>query len=157
VICGGPTKVIETADWSSLDTDEVPPAIDTLDVADVESEQDHAYESPAPNGGWTIMDVLPTPSGVMVFDGGRIVPAGERESFRARASSKSATLVLRSDDVVDATVEVAGTVLELSAPKAQQGWTAAETASFAISDGERVVIHARAPLRDFHVWIVPGL
>ena len=157
VICGGPTKVIETADWSSLDTDEVPAAIDTLDVADVESEQDHAYESPAPNGGWTIMDVLPTHSGVMVFDGGRIIPAGERESFRARASSKSATLVLRSDDVVDATVEVAGTVLELSAPKAQQGWTAAETVSFAISDGERVVIHARAPLRDFHVWIVPGL
>ena len=49
VICGGPTKIIATADWTALDGDEPPKtSLDELDVADVDSEGAHDYESPAP-------------------------------------------------------------------------------------------------------------
>jgi hypothetical protein len=156
VICGGPTKVIDTADWSALDTDEAPTGniIDALDVADVESESDHDYESPAPNGGWATMNVLPTRAGVPAFDGGRIIPASERESFRSRASSRSVALVLRSDDAVDAIVTAAGSELGLVAPRSTQGWVEAETTPFTVSSGDRIIIRARLPLRDFHVWLV---
>ncbi len=154
VICGGPTKVIALADWSALDGDEDPPgAIDGLDVADVESEKDHDYVSPAPNGGYAIVDVLPGASGAPLFDGGRIVPTDERESFRSRGSARHATLVVRSDDVIDAYVDIGGNTYELSAPK-RTSWTTAQTSAFAVDKDERIVIRAKRPLRDFHVWVV---
>ena len=148
VICGGPTKLVASADWSTLDGDRAPPgAIDEIDVADVESERAHDYVSPAPRGGWAVANVL-----ARVFDGGRVVPAGERESFTARASSPAASFVLRSDEAIDATVSVGGRSASLVAPRAS-GWTIATSAPLAVAPGDRVVVVARAPLRDFHVWI----
>ncbi len=150
VICGGPTKLIGAADWSALDGDRAPlGALDELDVADVESERAHHYVSPAPRGGWAVASIVGG-----VFDGGRIVPAGERESFTARASSSHAALVVRSDEPIDARVEVGGESIELAASRGPDRWTEAESRAIAIHDGDRVTLVARAPLRDFHVWIV---
>jgi hypothetical protein len=149
VICGGPTKVIGAADWSALDGDVAPAGtLDELDVADVESERAHAYESPAPRGGWAVAAVVDG-----VFDGGRIVPAGTAESFVARAGADAATIVLRSDEAIDATVTAGGESRDLSAARAA-GWTTATSAPLRVVRGERVVVRARKPLRDFHVWIV---
>ena len=47
VICGGPTKLVASADWSALDGDAAPGGtIDELDVADVESERAHGTRRP---------------------------------------------------------------------------------------------------------------
>jgi hypothetical protein len=145
VICGGPTKVIAVADWAPLDGDVAPAnAIDELDTADVESEDAHDYEG----HGFTVASVLDGK-----FDGGRIVPAGERESFVARASSPRAFVVVRSDRLIDARVEIASTSFDLAAPSGD-GWIEARSGAIAITSGTRITIVARAWLRDFHVWIV---
>jgi len=150
VICGGPTKFVGAADWSTLDGDRAPDgALDELDVADVESELAHDYASPAPRGGWAVAAVV-----ARVFDGGRIVPAGERESFTTNANADRASLVLRSDEAIDARVEVGGASVDLVAPRAADRWTEARSSALAIHAGDRVAITARAPLRDFHVWII---
>lgn len=144
VICGGPTKIVGYASWLALTDESVPAAIDELDVADVISEDAHEYEG----HGFTVATVVDDK-----FDGGRIIPAGERESFVTRASMPQVFLILRSDRAIDARVDVGGTSFDLVARDAE-GWTAAKGGPFAISPGERVTITARAWLRDFHVWIV---
>ncbi|HEX4512355.1 MAG TPA: hypothetical protein VH054_02430, partial [Polyangiaceae bacterium] len=144
VICGGPTKLVAETNWAPFTDEGVPDAIDELDVADVISEDAHAYEG----HGFTVASVVDDE-----FDGGRIIPAGERESFIARASSPSAFIVLRSDRPIDARVEIGSTSINLIAP-AKDGWIEAKAGPFAITSGERITIVARAWLRDFHVWIV---
>jgi hypothetical protein len=144
VICGGPTKLVAETNWVPLTDEGVPDAIDELDVADVISEDAHAYEG----HGFTVASVVDDK-----FDGGRIIPAGEREAFIARASSQSAFIVLRSDHAIDARVEIGGTSIDLVAP-AKDGWIEAKTGPIAFTSGERITIVARAWLRDFHVWIV---
>ncbi len=147
VICGGPTKIIAVADWSALDGDAAPEgATDDLDVADVESERDHGYTSPAPRGGFTVVDVLGAR-----FDAGRIIPAGEAESFVARAAGSA--IVMRSDEAIDATLDVGAAHVDLVAEHARDRWTEAR-ASAPVAAGDRIVVHARGWLRDFHVWII---
>ena len=87
-----------------------------------------------------------------LFDGGRVIPAGEDESFEVRASAHAA-IVLRSDDAIDAIATVGGETRPLVAARAS-AWTTATSAPLDVAPGDRVTIHARAPLRDFHVWIV---
>jgi len=79
VICGGVTKGIYDADWSTLAAggDPAPTGepwggrvLDAVDVADVVSEEAHAYLSPAPAGGWTLFDVRTTATGARRFDAG---------------------------------------------------------------------------------------
>ena len=139
-----PDEARRRADWSALADEGVPDAIDELDVADVESEDAHSYEG----HGFTVASVIDDK-----FDGGRIIPAGERESFVAHASSQSAFIVLRSDRAIDARVEIGDASVDLVAP-AKDGWILAKAGPVAITSGERVTIVARAWLRDFHVWIV---
>ena len=102
LICAGPTKVIYRSDWSALDSPHAPSPeiIDELDVADVISEAEHAYVTPAPNGGWTTLDILADDTGARRFDGGRTIPAGETESFVVRqgASARQVRIVVRVDD-----------------------------------------------------------
>src|SRR6185437_7388175 len=99
VICGADEKVVYTADWSAL----APPgevregALDELDVGDLVSEREHAYEGSMPRGGWVVGRVLPLASGPR-FDAGRIVPEGRRESFAIRPGAAGrAALVVRTD------------------------------------------------------------
>ena len=145
-ISGGPTKHVASTNWKALDHDDgVPDAIDELDVADVESEDAHAYEG---HGFFTVATVTDD-----VFDGGRIVPANEHESFVARASLQNAFIILRSDRTIDARVEIGSRSIDLVAP-AKEGWTLAKAGPIETTSGERITIVARQWLRDFHVWIV---
>lgn len=153
VICGGDTKIIYRADWSALDRDVAPAGVvDELDVADPVSERAHAYASPAPRGGWPILAVRKG-SGGDAFDAGRITPAGSTESFTVDAEGP-VTLVLRSDEAIDALVEGEEPILqsELRADAVPGGWTEARVR---LAAAHRVTLRARSmPLRDFHVWIV---
>ncbi|HEX7601327.1 MAG TPA: hypothetical protein VF316_06965, partial [Polyangiaceae bacterium] len=154
VICGGPIKGLYSADWSALDADESPAGIvfDEVDVADILSEEAHGYTSPAPKGGWTTMSFRKTAPGEPMFDAGRIVPPGESERLAVKAPS-GATLVLRSDDVVDAELVAGGATVPLRA-RAVSGrfnYARANLPAGAHSIELRAV---GAPLRDFHLWIV---
>lgn len=145
VICGGPTKLLARARWDALDGDAAPEdAIDELDVADVDSERAHDYASPAPRGGFAIAAIVDG-----VFDGGRIVPEGEREIFAANADAERASIVVRSDAPIDATIDGAPLASSIA-----RGWTIATSPTRSVARGARITIVARKALRDFHVWIV---
>ena len=154
VICGGPVKGLYAADWSVLDADESPAGIvfDEVDVADILSEAAHGYTSPAPKGGWTTMSFRKTAQGEPMFDAGRIVPPGESEHLAVKAPS-GATLVLRSDDVVDAELVAGGATVPL---RARPVWGRFNYARASLPAGARSIeLRAvGAPLRDFHLWVV---
>ncbi len=151
VICGGDTKIIYRADWSSLDRDVAPDGVvDELDVADPVSEAAHHYASAAPRGGWPALSVRSGPRGD-AFDGGRITPPGEAESFDVLAGGPF-VLVVRSDEALDALVEGGPAPLELHADASPGRWVEARVA---VAGARRLTLRARAlPLRDFHVWLV---
>ncbi len=164
VICGGPTKVLYEADWTALASgDGLPEAlaarvVDTLDVADVTSEAEHAYVAPVPRGGWTTLDVLADARGTKRFDGGRILPAGMRESFVVRrVPSGRARLVLRTDPgSTGARVVTSRADVEVTFEPARDGaWRLGHAELGTIAPGETVTIEATGGvLRDHHVWIV---
>jgi hypothetical protein len=92
-ILGGQTMVAYEADYSRLGTGERPwtalkahmgevAAIDTLDVADLDSERVHAYELLGAREGVEVLTEGASPEGVVVVDGGR--RERERERFRVR-------------------------------------------------------------------------
>jgi hypothetical protein len=154
VICGGPSKAIYEADWRALDVVEAPENVaDELDTADVTSERDHAYASPAPWGGWTRIAVLVGESGQPMFDGGRTLVAGRPESFTARAGGTA--IVVRTEGArVDVEIDVAGRKAELVYTAPEAGRFGRARAAIEAHPGERVTITPRAgPFYDFHVWI----
>jgi hypothetical protein len=162
VIAGGPAKALYVADWSALDVPEngaacaaasgagARVAIDELDVADVVSEAEHGYVSPAPRGGWTTLEILADARGARRFDGGRILPEGTHESFVTKTSGR-VRIRIRTDDHARA-ARAAGADLTFSSPRAG-AWREA-TADISVVRGERITIEAVAgELRDFHVWL----
>jgi hypothetical protein len=154
VICGGPSKAIYEADWRALDVVEAPDDVtDELDTADVTSERDHAYASPAPWGGWTRIAVLVGESGQPMFDGGRTLVAGRPEAFTARAAGNA--LVIRTEGArVEADVDVADRHAELTYSAPPSGRFGRARASIEVRAGDRVTITPRAgPFYDFHVWV----
>ncbi len=149
VICGGPTKVLYEADFSAMDGD-TPPAgevLDELDVADVISERAHAYVSPAPLGGWTMLDVRQH-----VFDAGRITPDGQRESFTTTALG-DVTVVVRTD-ASDAYVLVSSESSSDTLTNVPDvgGWM--ERRARIHSFGTITLAPRGGSLRDYHVWLV---
>jgi hypothetical protein len=172
VICGGPTKGIYLADWSALaGADRLEDGvIDVVDVADVVSEEEHAYVSPAPRGGWTTLRVAAVPEAggrgaARVFDGGRILPEGTSESFRVlRGAARPATIVIRTapgaGDVEALVRRPDGTTSRASFEKGGAGsdpgaWaTLRATIEAGLSEGDGITLRAaRGEYRDFHVWI----
>jgi len=173
-VCGGLTKAIYEADWSALADDKtsedgdgarVGTVLDVLDVADVESEKEHAYESPAPLGGWTVFGVHPDARGALRFDAGRTIPEGQSERFTLGEDTPTeSTLVVRTD-ATDATVRVEvardGVALErvplhrdAGAPDGHWGSSRA-TLTAALRAGDRIaLVVERGTFHDYHVWIV---
>jgi hypothetical protein len=152
VICGGPAKVIYSADFAALDGDRPPSGevLDELDVADVISERAHAYVSAAPSGGWTTMSFHRG-----IFDAGRITPEGTSERFLLRRSQDETVLVMRTDDASNTATLIAGQArIALRAEPAGTGaWIELRARLPAGSD--TVAIEAtRGALRDFHVWVI---
>ena len=172
VMCGGVTKVVYDADWSTLRApgdgpDEVfeGTVLDELDVADVVSEAAHGYLSPAPRGGWTLFSVRTTGTDVRRFDAGRVIPEGQEESFVVQSSAAAgATLVLRVDET---TQEVRliyeggaaeGTELRFPDGASPARWALARAVlPAALSRGARLHLQVRrGTLHDFHAWLVGG-
>ncbi len=160
VICGGPTKALYLADWSALGDASVPSrpgALDEIDVGDVLSEEAHAYASPAPNGGWTTLDVLADGDGTRRFDGGRIIPAGGAESFVVRrAPDGRARIVVRTDARPGAAkVRTPREERDLVYEPAKDGaWTIGIADVASLVRGDRVeIVAAGVEHRDYHVWI----
>jgi hypothetical protein len=186
-VCGGITKVIYEADWSALADDATSEdgdgarfgtVVEALDVADIESERDHAYESPAPLGGWTAFDVRLDAQGAKRFDAGRTIREGQSERFTLReAAREGSSLVVRTDDSdaeVRAEVTRAGVVVEQASvrasgkrgrheapgmkddPRVTAHWvTRRAPFANALAVGDRVnLLVERGTFRDYHVWIV---
>ncbi len=92
VICGGYEDVVYRADWHLLGSGTLIRNLpdgemvrDSVDVADLLSEREHAYRMPSP-GGWTDMKILADPAQPIadLFDGGRKFSPGEAERFTLR-------------------------------------------------------------------------
>ena len=163
LICAGPTKVIYRADWSALESarEVSREIVDELDVADVISEAEHAYVSPAPDGGWTTLDILDDDTGHRRFDGGRIIPAGARETFVVRKSceARQVRIVVRVDEAtrglrVRTSRAVVDLVVSPSSKEGARSWREAAALIETPTVGETLVLEASAgAYRDFHVWI----
>ena len=163
LICAGPTKVIYRADWSALESphETSPAVVDELDVADVISEAEHAYVSPAPAGGWTTLDILDDETGARRFDGGRIIPPGGTETFVVRKSceARQVRIVVRVDDgtrglrlrTSRGTVDL---VVSPASRERARSWREATARIDTPAVGETLVLEASTgAYRDFHVWI----
>jgi hypothetical protein len=169
VICGGASNVIYAADWSALGAaDDLKSAayFDSLDVADVISEKDHGYESPAPRGGWSLLDVRSTRDREKLFDGGRIIPNGASERFTALHDSRSnnVAITIRIDDTpcdIDIDVTRASNAIDrvranlVASTSPSPAWHEARgVVRIAIAKGDVITITAHnGDLHNFHVWL----
>jgi hypothetical protein len=159
VICGGPTKGIYRADWSTLATpgERAPvrgSVVDELDVADVVSEAEHRYASPAPAGGWATFEILADDRGDKRFDGGRIIPEHAHESFVARVEGPL-HIVVRTDAASGSVLARAnGAATELRwLPGRAGGWREGE-ADIVVGADRTIELYARVgAYRDYHVWL----
>jgi hypothetical protein len=82
--------------------------VDELDVADLVSEKEHRYAFPHPAMGFVDFRVLGDvidPSRDL-FDAGRTIPDGQRETARVRAPREGGRLVVRTVVAHPVTVEV---------------------------------------------------
>jgi len=133
VICGGAEKVIYRARWSALDRLGIPRSMredetvaDELDVADLLSERAHDYVFPRPSMGFVGFHVLHDPASPSrdLFDAGRHIPHGQRETAKLRAPQGPGRLVIRTvaPDAGVIEVRAAGrSIGKLSAGKLR-GW-----------------------------------
>lgn len=117
VICGGWTKVIYAADWSSLDLSPLPfsvrdgeVVVDEVDVADLVSEKAHDVRVEKVRQDAAEMRLLADPrlAGSDLWDAGRILEATQSLSFTAMGLSAVSRprLVLRTAPYESATLDV---------------------------------------------------
>jgi hypothetical protein len=170
VICGDFESVVYEADWHLLGSGaslRAMPAgdtrvVDSLDVADLMSEEEHGYSFPRPAGGWTDMKILADPSDPArdMFDGGRRIGAGRSERFVLRGLSPQVPmhLVLRSapDQSARARVRVRGVDAGSVSFEPREGWVEeAVTLPAELVGGEmEVEITNDGPgeFVDYHAW-----
>lgn len=108
VICGGYEAIVYRADWHVLGTGSqlrfMPKGTRKLraevDVGDLVSEQRNEYTFSRPANGWTEMRILPDPTDTRIdmFDAGRRIAVGSRESFVVHSLSTNTSyhLVVRT-------------------------------------------------------------
>lgn len=170
VICGAPTKVIYEANWNALEpwperSRPNPDWVDTIDIADVISEREHAYRSAWPNGGQSVVGILKTEKKESRFDGGRTVDRGGRESFRIRrsASKPRVRIVVRTDKPVNGLrVYYPRGSTELKSASSAPGqtgqagqWVELSAEIETPGAGETLTLEAtQEPFRNYHIWIV---
>jgi hypothetical protein len=169
VICGGASKVLYAPRWESLDRSEQPFSllpgerrIDGVDLADLVSEKAHGYQLSTGAIGHVLMKLLPNPKLPRedLWDAGRIVPPGVRESFTFKGldPARKVTLIVRAAPTeaqklhVEADPNVA---VDVELPR-RDGWLEQRVelgtpgvstlpVRFDVAQGERVF---------FHVWAV---
>ena len=110
-----------------------------------------------PAGGWTTFDVLDDDAGRRRFDGGRIIPAGARESFVVRAAPDGAARVVVRTDARSGRIllRASGREVALEVDAAPEGaWRRASVIVDHLDVGARVELVADgAEYRNYHVWI----
>jgi hypothetical protein len=169
-ICGGLSKGIYEADWSSLTFGPSEPpmggtVVDTLDVADVVSEKDHEYVSPEPGGGWSSFDVRKDAHEVARFDAGRLILEGQVERFRVLGDGARIDAIWIRTDEQESLVEtrvLRGTVELDRVPLGRQGipalgsWgTVGARFHRPVRRGDILALRALSgDFRAFHVWLV---
>ncbi len=166
VICAGPAKVIYRADWSSLEQHSMPRAlrdgervVSELDVADLWSEQAAAYHFPAPGTGRVVWRVLADPENKNrdLFDAGREIPEGQRETFDLEMPASLGKLFVRSvtSDAVELRVIVAGMEVGRLSLAPGDGWREPFVDLPAgLPKRARVEIVAeQGNWVDYHVWV----
>jgi hypothetical protein len=175
VICGGYEHVVYKANWQLLNTGEQmrwrPPdgwsderVRVTVDVGDLVSETQSGYRFDRPSNGWTDMRVLPDPADPRrdMFDAGRRIGAGKRESFEARGlvPGKRIHLVVRTaqEGATKVRVRVDGRDAGMFELERTDGW---EESAIAIADALVVSSSMRVELTNegpgdflhYHAWI----
>ena len=169
VICGGASKVLYQPRWESLDRSEQPYSlapgerrVDGVDMADLVSEHEHGYALSNGSVGHVLMKLLQNPAlpHEDLWDAGRVVPPGVRESFTLSGldPERSVALIVRA-----APTEV--TVLELQAePNVQKrlelprrdGWLE-QRIELGTPGVSRLAVRLSSPSVErvlFHVWAV---
>ena len=164
VICAADEKVIYEADWSTLGRplERRAGAIDSVDIADLGSERDHDYGFDHPGSGWVVAATLTDEEGSARWDAGRIISAGQQQSFRVASGVERgpATLVARSDTRVDAVrvvVQGAGQHFEgwLEPSDQSQGWREPHLTLAEVAGGDRVSLRTEeGSFRAFQLWLV---
>lgn len=165
-ILGGRTMRAYVADWSKLGTGEKPwtpsgATIDTLDVADLESEADHAYELFEARDGEQVAREGVSPDGEPVIDGGRTNRTLERFVVRL-VSGERARGIIRLEGQRETTVRVLANgepAGEFALGEEDGDWVEREFEVPARAAGPRTLIELRvqgAPLTIFHYWFARG-
>jgi hypothetical protein len=169
-ILGGQTMRAYVADWSKLGSGERPwttsaagtawTIVDSLDVADLESESDHAYELLGARDGEEVAHDGIAPAGPTVVDGGRTNRAVER--FTARLPAGVATRgIARVDGPAGTVVRVFanGSAIGSFTLGDDEDWSEC-TFDVPPQSAERTKFELRAEgglLTSYHYWFVtPG-
>lgn len=167
VICGGASKVFYRADWSALELLGRPRSlepgelvVDELDVGDLLSERAKAYVFPRPRMGFVVWRVLPDPADASrdLFDAGRIIPQGQRESATLRLPSDGGRLVVRTTATSPSRtrVSVGDAVIGELAVEPAEGWTEVgiELPAGLPSEATITLEPVQGELVDHHLWTV---
>jgi hypothetical protein len=165
VICGGASKVVYKAKWGALDRTGHPRAISPgeevvgeLDVADLVSERERRYTYPHPSAGWVVFHVLVDPEDTRddLFDAGRILHTGERETARMAFPERGGRLLARTAATSKAKVRVRvdGKEIGVLQIRPTEGW---DEPSLVLpaglpAEGELALEPIEGEWTDYHVW-----
>jgi hypothetical protein len=170
VICGGYEDVVYHADWHLLGTGERPRSVprgarvrDSVDVADLVSEEIHDYRFDAPQSGFLDLKILPDPEDPRydMLDGGRALRPGSAESFTVQGldPGKKAWLLVRGAPSVgtDVVVKVVGQEVETLRFTSSEAW---DERSVEIPEDKttaemrfELVNRGAGEFVDYHVWV----
>lgn len=129
-ICGGSDKVVYLPDWTLLRSGHVPPSlessrgltvIDSLDVADLESEREHCYRA---LGTWRPEARVSGDSvGTKIMDGGRRIFVGETMKVRCSPARELLVLLRLDSSSTVLNLQVNGVLVGSVTPeRARDGW-----------------------------------
>ena len=182
VICGGYEQNVYRANWSLLNTGDAmrwePPADPEkpwagrtkekprleIDVGDLVSEKEHGYTFEQPQNGWTDMRILPDPADPQkdMFDGGRRIAVGKKESFTANdlVLGRPFHLVVRvaQEGATNVRLRVDGQDAGVLALGRTNGWEEKGflvTEKFVTKANLRIELINEGPgdFVDYHLWI----
>jgi hypothetical protein len=161
-ILGGQLMRAYEADYANLDSGEAPwtqadAPVDTLDVADLESEAEHAYELLGARDNTQVARSSMSPAGVVVVDGGRTWRTMDR--FVAHLPSRAIRAIARVEANDDAAIELSIAGRSLGTKDIEPGsWTELDfeiPAALARPD-TRIELRAKGGwITTYHYWFIP--
>jgi hypothetical protein len=169
VICGGASKVLYQPRWESLDRSEQPFSltqnerrVDGVDLADLVSERQHGYALSDGSVGHVMMKLLANPALPRedLWDAGRIVPPGVRQSFTLSGLDplRPVSLIVRAapTEVIELSVEADPNVAVEAQLAKKDGWLEQRielgTPGVSLLSVRLEARHTELVL--FHVWAV---